>query len=84
MELFTHKNENLLEKSKVLKSGLGAVAWATLEMLVRGGMPTEKVAVLHGEMKKYFSVPSNEECNAILRVVEKRLLEEKKDAGTWY
>lgn len=84
MDLFSVKNENLLEKSQELKNGFGSIAWATLEMLKRGGMPTDKITQLKEDINKYFAAPSSEECNTILRVVEKRLSDDKQTNHTWY
>jgi len=81
---FTIDNRNLFVESQSEKSGLGAVSWATLEMLRRGGMPEDEVKQLHEKMKQYFAVPTNEECNTILRVVEARLKEDGESQGIWY
>lgn len=73
------------EEASSLKSGLGAVAWATLEMFRRGGMPEQELKRIHERMNTYFAMPSDDECNAILRVVETRLVEDKNpDSNTWY
>ena len=84
MNNYSLDNQNLLENSRQLESGLGAIAWATLEMLRRGGMPNEKLQKLENDMNAYFAKPSNVECNTILRVVEKRLMEDKEEDGIWY
>lgn len=84
MDTVTFKNENLLEKSKELKSGLGAVAWATLEMLKRGGLPEQRLKEIQEDMNKHFAIPTSEECNTILRVLEKRLAEDRESDGVWY
>ena len=75
----------LKSESEELTSGLGAVAWAALEMFKRGGMPAEELKQIHEKMNQYFAKPDNEVCNAVLRVVERRL-EEDKNSKThdWY
>lgn len=73
-----------LERSRELEGGMGAVAFACLEMFRRGGMADREVELLHAKMKQYFMNPSNEECNVILRVVETRLEEEKLPGNVWY
>ncbi len=77
-------HSELLENSQALKSGMGAVAWAVLEMFRRGGMDAAKVSALHADMNKFFTVPSNDECNSILKVVEERLRSDKTEAESWY
>ena len=75
----------LWAKSNELEGGMGAVAFAVLEMFRRGGMEENEVIALHEKMKTYFMVPSNEECNAILGVVEERLKQDKRlENGKWY
>ncbi len=85
----TEKNVDLyiqlLSESAELEGAMGAVAFATLEMFRRGGLPETEVQALHEKMKVYFMKPSNEECNAILRMVETRLKADKEAAGEfWY
>jgi hypothetical protein len=68
-----------------LQSGLGAIAWATLEMFRRGGMAEVEVAAIKTKMDQYFAQPSNDVCNAVLKVVEARLQEDKEPAtNLWY
>jgi hypothetical protein len=75
----------LKQSSMKLESGLGSVAWAVLEMFKRGGMPQAEVESIHKKMDHYFAKPSNEECNAILKVVEERLQEDKiSEKEIWY
>jgi hypothetical protein len=74
----------LKQEASTLKSGFGAVAWAVLEMFKRGGMPESEIKAIHEKMNHYFAQPSNVECNAILKVVEDRLLEDKETSGVWY
>ena len=75
----------LKTSSQELKTGMGAVAWAVLEMFRRGGMTSDEVSELHRKMNEYFPLPSNDECNAILKVVETRLHEDKSEANQlWY
>ena len=81
---FTVKDKNLLEESASIKSGMGSVAWAVLEMFRRGGMPEAEVKAVHAQMDKYFPNPSNEECNTILRVVEERMEQDREEKGRWY
>jgi len=79
------EDRELKNSSLELKSGMGAVSWAVLEMFKRAGMPQTEVAALHQKMNEYFPKPSNDECNAILKVVEARLDEEKADdKELWY
>jgi hypothetical protein len=85
MEMINNCDVNQLkQEAATLKSGFGAVAWAVLEMLKRGGMPQSEVQAIHEKMNHYFAKPSNEECNAILKVVEDRLIEDKEPSGIWY
>lgn len=75
----------LKKESAELKSGLGSIAWATLEMFKRGGMPPEEIKQIQEKMNHYFAQPSNDECNSVLRVVEARLTEDKvANSSIWY
>jgi hypothetical protein len=77
--------KQLKSESDSLKSGLGVVAWATLEMFKRGGMPAEEIKQIQDQMNRYFAKPSNDVCNAVLRVVETRLVEDKEPTSNiWY
>lgn len=77
--------KQLKTESDTLKSGLGVVAWATLEMFKRGGMPAEEIKQIQEKMNHYFAQPSNDVCNAVLKIVETRLVEDKKpNADIWY
>ena len=76
--------KTLKEESNELKSGLGAVAWATLEMFRQGGMSEDETKLIHDKMNQYFANPTNETCNVILQVVEERLQEDKKAENIWY
>jgi hypothetical protein len=77
--------KQLKSEADTLKSGLGAVAWATLEMFKRGGMPAEEIRQIQEKMNHYFAQPSNDVCNAVLRVVETRLVEDKEpNSDIWY
>ncbi len=80
----TTEKSKLLSASQALESGMGAVAWATLEMFKRGGMTESDLAALQSSMNEYFAKPSNEECNTILSVLETRLREDKKSTDAWY
>lgn len=82
-----HKDlyEKLLCKSEELEGAMGAVAFATLEMFRRGGLPEDEIQAIHEKMKIYFMKPSNEECNAILKTVETRLKTDKEaNREIWY
>jgi hypothetical protein len=63
---------------------MGAIAWAVLEMFRRGGMEPSRVNAIHEEMTKYFAIPGNDDCNAILKVVEERLRSDKTGGDDWY
>jgi len=77
--------EALLQKSSYLEGAMGAIAFAVLEMFRRGGMSESEVEAIHEKMKTYFMVPSNDECNAICKMLETRLQKEKrKEDGVWY
>jgi hypothetical protein len=76
--------DELLAKSRELKGGLGAIAWATLEMLRRGGLDETEVEEVYRRIKKAFALPTNATCNAICEVVERRLHEERRPSGKWY
>ena len=78
-------NKVLLKESQEFTSGMGAIAWATLETLKQGGLPAKDLAKLFEQMKKYFGEPSDEACNEILRVVESRLESDKiPGKAAWY
>jgi hypothetical protein len=77
--------EELYKESLELKGGMGAMAWAVLEMFKRGGLEGEPLVQLLESMKQYFVQPSNCDCNAILEVLERRLKEDKDPlTGKWY
>ncbi len=77
-------NQMKSEAAKI-QSGMGVVAWAVLEMFKRGGMPEKEITELHENMNRYFAKPSNDECNAILKVVETRVQEDKEPGkDIWY
>lgn len=86
MEIEKHDlYEKFLDESLELEGAMGAIAFATLEMFRRGGLPEAEVKALHEKMKVYFMRPSNEECNAILRMVETRLEADKEpERDVWY
>lgn len=87
MEIEKHADlyGQLLSESAKLEGAMGAIAFATLEMFRRGGLPEAEVQALHEKMKVHFMKPSNEECNAILKMVETRLKTEKETAReVWY
>lgn len=61
------------------------MAWATSEMFKQGGMPAEEIKQIQEKMTMYFAKPSNDVCNAVLRVVEARLVEDKEpNSNIWY
>ena len=77
--------DQLLNESAKLEGAMGAIAFATLEMFRRGGLPESEVQALHEKMKVYFMKPSNAECNAILKIVETRLKTDKEtNREVWY
>lgn len=77
--------DSLLTKSQSMEGGMGAIAFAVLEMFRRGGMEEAEVKALHEKMKVYFMKPSNAECNAVLKMVEIRLQSDKAAGqNTWY
>ena len=77
--------ETLLHGSEAWEGAMGAIAFATLEMFRRGGMPEAEVQALHEKMKIHFMKPSNEECNAVLQMVETRLKRDKEfNRDIWY
>lgn len=85
MQKTTELYQSLLNQSASLEGGMGAVAFATLEMFRRAGLPEAEVEALHEKMKIYFMKPSNDECNAILKMVETRLELDKEAGGEgWY
>ena len=77
--------ETLLSESTQLEGAMGAIAFATLEMFRRSGLPEVEVEALHEKMKIYFMKPSNDECNAIIKMVETRLKKDKQpNREVWY
>lgn len=77
--------DSLLERSQALDGAMGAIAFATLEMFRRGGMPESEIEAIHSQMKHYFMKPSNSECNAIIKMVETRLRNDKEpNKDDWY
>jgi hypothetical protein len=77
--------EEVLRDSNALDGAMGAIAFAVLEMFRRGGMDEEELNILHEKMKEYFMVATNEECNAICRMVETRLqIDKRSENGYWY
>ena len=87
MEMHTQSTlyETILTQSLELEGAMGAIAFATLEMFRRGGLPETEVKALHEKMKMYFMKPSNDECNAIIKMVETRLKSDKEpEREVWY
>jgi hypothetical protein len=81
----SHNNfDQLLNESRELTGGMGAVAWAALEMFKQAGMPAAQREALYAQMTEYFAKPSDEVCNSVLRVLEARLQEDKGNEGIWY
>jgi hypothetical protein len=76
--------EQLLNDSHELKGGMGAVAWAALEMFKQAGMPQAQRDELCAQMTEYFAKPTDDVCNAILKVLEARLQQDKEGTGVWY
>lgn len=77
--------EETLKKSWKMDGAMGAIAFAVLEMFRLGGMEEEDILSLHKNMELYFMNPSNEECNAICKMVESRLKADRRhDSGLWY
>ena len=75
----------LLEDSRRMQGGLGAVAYAMLEMFRRGGLDRAAIETLHGQMEEYFAKPSNDDCNSICKMVYTRLEEDREpETGLWY
>ena len=80
-----HLYEETLKSSWKMDGGMGAIAFAVLEMFRLGGMEEEDVLSLHKKMELHFMSPSNEECNAICKMVEARLkADRRQDNGLWY
>jgi hypothetical protein len=85
LEQEKNQTSDLKKESMTMQGGMGAVAWAVLEMFKRGGMHAEEVKQIQQKMTHYFAIPSDEVCNAILSVVEERLAEEKEpNTDIWY
>lgn len=77
--------ELLFEESLELEGGMGAVAWAVLEMFRRGGMEERSIDQLHDQMSAFFAKPSDQDCNLILEVLETRLARDRSPiTGRWY
>ena len=81
--------ETMLRASETLGGGLGAGAWAVLELLKRGGVSQVELSALQATMGKAFTVPSDTQCNLVLRVLAQRLETDKirpQGAGParWY
>ncbi len=77
--------EDTLRRSQKLDGAMGAIAFAVLEMFRRGGVNETEVEALHEKMKKHFMSPTNQECNAICKMVETRLQSDKRAKnGFWY
>jgi hypothetical protein len=74
-----------LDRSRQLSGGMGAIAFGVLEMFRLGGMDEDSIRSFHEKMQHYFMIPTNEECNAICKMVETRLAEDRrKDNNLWY
>ena len=77
-------NSALQTEAAEFKGGMGAVAWAVLEMFKRARLPEGEIMQLRTKMDEYFVKPSNDECNAILKVLETRLQKDKGAGNLWY
>lgn len=80
----TVNTKQLMDESHEMDNGLGAVAWATIEMLKRGGADAVKTQEVLDLMKSTFAKCSAVECNAVLMVLEMRLQHDKKGKLVWY
>lgn len=69
----TEDFETMMRASEKLGGGLGALAWAVLELLRRGGLSQVELTSLQATMGKAFTVPTDGQCNMVLRVVAERL-----------
>lgn len=77
--------DTTLERSREMEGGMGAIAFAVLEMFRLGGMDEDSIKNIHEKMQHYFMIPTNKECNAICKVVETRLAEDRRqDNSLWY
>ncbi|MBI3017122.1 MAG: hypothetical protein HYY62_03890 [Deltaproteobacteria bacterium] len=78
-------HKELLEKSKELKSGLGAIAFAIVEGLRRSGAEKEQINQILELLQKQFPKLKNDECNALCKVTEMRLQTDKiPGKEIWY
>ena len=64
-----HLYEETLKSSWKMDGAMGAIAFAVLEMFRLGGLDEESILSIHRKMELYFMNPSNEECNAICKMV---------------
>lgn len=69
----TEDFDSMLRASEKLGGGLGAVAWAVLEMMRRGGASQMELSTLQATMAKTFTLPTDGQCNMVLRVLAERL-----------
>lgn len=67
----------LLKESQAMSGGLGALAFGVLQLMKKGGMPENELAEVRRVMNQYFQVPTDETCNLVLRVVERRLVDDR-------
>jgi hypothetical protein len=77
-------NNEMYESSKALQGGLGATVWAVLEGVRRGQASEQEVKLIEDLCNKYFPKITNDECNSICQVLERRLKEDQEAPGRWY
>ena len=77
--------DSLLAESQSYQGGLGAVAWAVLEMLRRGRMHEQDLQKIYDQMVATFARAEDDECDLVVRVLEARLAADKDpETGRWY
>ena len=76
--------EKMYESSKELTSGLGGTVWTVLEALKRGKAPAEDVKKVEDLCNTYFAQLTDDDCNNLCRVLEKRLSDDKGSDDQWY
>ena len=76
--------ENVLDESRSLAGGLGALAYVILEGLRQGGASAEAVGNVNDLLFEAFSKLSDVDCNTLCQVAEARLAADKHPEGRWY
>jgi hypothetical protein len=76
--------EKVLDESRSLAGGLGALAYVILEGLRKGGTAPEAVGHVNDLLFEAFSKLSDEDCNTLCHVAERRLSDDKNANGRWY